>query len=56
VNKGQIDILNTKGSIEPTHDRILKLEIWYPALITDREKELVIYEEERPVPNDPHAK
>jgi len=53
VNKGQIDILNTKGSIEPTHDRILKLEIWYPALITDREKELVIYEEERPVPNDP---
>jgi predicted dienelactone hydrolase len=53
VNKGQIDILKAKGGIEPTYDRTLKLEIWYPASISDREKELVIYEEERPVPNDP---
>jgi len=53
VNKGQIDILNTKAGTEPTYDRTLKLEIWYPASISDSEKELVIYEEERSVPNDP---
>jgi predicted dienelactone hydrolase len=53
VNRGQIDILKAKGGTEPTYDRTLKLEIWYPASISDREKELVTYEEERPVPNDP---
>jgi predicted dienelactone hydrolase len=53
VNKGQIDILNTKGGIEPTYDRTLKLEIWYPASVSDGMTELVTYEEERPVPNDP---
>jgi predicted dienelactone hydrolase len=53
VNKGQIDILKAKGGTEPKYDRTLKLEIWYPASISDREKDLLIYEEERPVSNDP---
>ena len=53
VNKDQIDILKAKEGTEPSYDRTLKLEIWYPASISDREKELIIYEEERPVPNDP---
>lgn len=52
VNKGKIDILRTKGGTEQTYDRTLKLEIWYPASMPDREKELVIYEEERPLRND----
>jgi len=53
VNKGQIDILKTKVGIEPIYDRTLKLEIWYPASVPDGVKELVTYEEERAVPNDP---
>lgn len=53
VNKGQIDILNNKGGIEPTYDRTLKLEIWYPASVSDEIIELETYQEKRPVPNDP---
>ncbi|MBW6501680.1 MAG: hypothetical protein K0B05_09835, partial [Bacteroidales bacterium] len=56
VNKGQVDILNFKGGTEPTYDRTLKLEIWYPASVSDGVKEFVIYEEERPVPKDPERK
>lgn len=53
VNKDQIDILKVKEGIAPTYDRILKLEIWYPASVSEGEKELLTYEEERAVPNDP---
>ena len=56
VNRDQIDILNAKGGNEPKYDRSLKLEIWYPALFPDGEKELAIYEEQRPVPKDPENK
>jgi predicted dienelactone hydrolase len=53
VNKGQTDILKTKGGTEPAYDRTLKLEIWYPAVVSGGEKDLITYEEERPLPNDP---
>lgn len=56
VNKGQIDILNTKPGNEQTYDRNLKLEIWYPAIISPGEKEQVTYTEERPVINDPERR
>ncbi|HSL85955.1 MAG TPA: alpha/beta fold hydrolase, partial [Bacteroidales bacterium] len=54
--KGQVDILNFKEGTEPTYDRTLKLEIWYPASFSDGEKEFLTYEEERPVPKDPERK
>lgn len=31
INSGQIDILNTSEGNEPTYDRPLKVEVWYPA-------------------------
>lgn len=31
VNKGQIDILNSKEGSDPLYDRGLTLEVWYPA-------------------------
>jgi predicted dienelactone hydrolase len=31
VNPGQIDILNTTADAEPTYDRPLTVEVWYPA-------------------------
>jgi len=56
VNKGQVDILNFKEGTDPTYDRNLKLEIWYPASFSDGEKEFTTYEEERTVPKDPERK
>ena len=33
INKNQIDILHSKGGIDPLYDRTLTIEIWYPAVI-----------------------
>src|SRR5882672_4765899 len=33
VNKGQVDILKSKGGVDPVYDRSLKVEVWYPAII-----------------------
>ncbi len=33
VNKGQIDILNSKNGVDPLYDRPLTVEVWYPAII-----------------------
>jgi len=44
VNENQIDILNySKDNPDPRYDRKLKLEVWYPAEIPERRKELTTY-------------
>ncbi len=53
VNKGQIDVLKSKGGIDPTYDRPLKVEVWYPANLPDVTKESVIYDEVMGTSNDP---
>jgi len=45
VNKNQIDILNSKDSIEARYDRPLTVEVWYPAILPADTKELVTYDE-----------
>lgn len=45
INKGQIDILNYGKSTDSLYDRPLKLEVWYPASISNGGKELVTYDE-----------
>lgn len=44
VNKGQVDILNSKDGKDPLYDRPLTVEIWYPAEVTPDAK-AVVYEE-----------
>jgi predicted dienelactone hydrolase len=43
VNPGQVDILGVSGN--PTYDRPLTVEVWYPAVIPDGAEALVLYEE-----------
>ena len=43
VNKGQIDILNSKEGKDPLYDRPLTVEVWYPANL--EEEGLTSYEE-----------
>ncbi len=43
VNKGQIDILNSKNGVDPIYDRPLKVEVWYPALIPEGKTVLTTY-------------
>ncbi len=45
VNKGQIDILNSKEGKAPLYDRPLKVEVWYPATSKEGEASLITYEE-----------
>jgi predicted dienelactone hydrolase len=47
VHKDQIDILKTKGGVEPLYDRKLKLEIWYPAFETPGTVDIIEYSESR---------
>ena len=53
VNKGQIDVLKSKGGIDPTYDRPLKVEVWYPATLPEGSKESVVYDEVMGTSNDP---
>ncbi len=53
VNKGQIDILNSKDGVDPIYDRPIKIEIWYPANLANGKEELVTYEEVMGTANDP---
>jgi predicted dienelactone hydrolase len=53
VNKGQIDVLKSKGGIDPTYDRPIKVEVWYPANLTEDTKESVVYDEVMGTSNDP---
>ncbi len=43
INKNQVDVLNSKGGVDPFYDRHLKIEVWYPAIIAANQKELETY-------------
>ena len=43
INKNQVDVLNSKGGVDPFYDRHLKIEVWYPAIIAANKKELETY-------------
>ncbi|MDL5512848.1 dienelactone hydrolase family protein [Arenibacter sp. M-2] len=45
VNKGQVDVLNSKNGMDPIYDRPLKVEVWYPALLAPGATELAIYKD-----------
>lgn len=45
VNKGQIDILNSKDGKDPLYDRPLTVEVWYPAYVASDTEASVTYEE-----------
>lgn len=51
INKGQVDILNSKDGVNPLYDRPLKVEVWYPAVVPG--EEFVIYEEVMGTSNNP---
>ncbi len=53
VNKNQVDVLKSKNGIDPTYDRPLKVEVWYPANLSNDTKELVTYEQVMGSSNDP---
>lgn len=45
VNKGQVDVLNSKNGSDPIYDRSLKVEVWYPSQLADGATEIVEYQE-----------
>ncbi len=45
INNDQIDILNYNGGSDSLYNRPLKIEVWYPAVISDQSDELIVYEE-----------
>ncbi len=45
IHKDQVDVLNSKDSIDPHYDRPLTLEIWYPAEVEGNAEELVVYDQ-----------
>jgi predicted dienelactone hydrolase len=52
INKGQVDVLKSKGGIDPTYDRPIKVEVWYPANLPEGTKETVVYDEVMGTSND----
>ena len=53
VNKNQVDVLKSKGGIDPTYDRPLKVEVWYPANVAADVKDLITYDQVMGSSNDP---
>lgn len=53
VNKGQIDVLNSKDGVDPIYDRPITVEVWYPATLPAGTNELVTYDEVMGTANDP---
>jgi len=45
VNKGQVDILNSKDGKDPLYDRKLTVEMWYPADLPSGTTASVVYNE-----------
>lgn len=45
VNKNQIDVLKSKGGIDPVYDRPLKVEVWYPSELGKNDSESILYDE-----------
>jgi predicted dienelactone hydrolase len=55
TNKEQTDILKSKAG-DILYNRNLKLEIWYPAIFPEGTNDVIFYNEERGVANDPQKK
>ncbi|MEZ5039580.1 MAG: dienelactone hydrolase [Saprospiraceae bacterium] len=53
VNKGQVDILNSKEGNDPLYDRPLTIEVWYPAINKGEDGGLISYEEVMGTAGDP---
>lgn len=53
VNKGQVDILNSKEGIDPLYDRPITVEVWYPAALAEGANPLVKYEDVLGAANNP---
>jgi len=53
VHKDQIDILKAKNGVEPLYDRKLKLEVWYPASLSEGTNDMIRYNESRGAVNNP---
>jgi predicted dienelactone hydrolase len=53
VHKNQLNVLKHKEGVTPTYDRPLTVEVWYPALVSPQQKEIVVYEEVMGNANDP---
>ncbi len=53
VNKGQVDVLNSKEGVDPIYDRKITVEVWYPADIATAIDPLVTYEEVMGTANNP---
>ncbi len=53
VNKAQVDILKSKEGVDAVYDRPLKVEVWYPAVVTDSTKQIVTYDEVMGLSNNP---
>ena len=53
VNKDQVDVLNSKKDIEVLYNRKLKVEVWYPAMVSSDQSELTDYDEVMGSSNDP---
>jgi len=45
IHSDQIDILNSKKNNDSIYDRPLTIEVWYPALLNENEKEEISYDE-----------
>ena len=54
INKGQVDVLKSKAGVDPLYDRPLKVEVWYPAILKNGEKEMVTYDQVMGQANDPN--
>lgn len=52
INPNQLDILNVKEGIAPMYDRPIKVEVWYPALLSENTLEVVVYNQVMGSSND----
>lgn len=53
INPGQLDILKNKDGNVPTYDRLLTVEVWYPARIPEGQSELTVYDQVMGLANNP---
>jgi predicted dienelactone hydrolase len=53
INKNQVDVLNSKEGVDPLYNRHLTVEVWYPAVIQDGEKESIDYQQVMGLSNNP---
>ncbi len=53
IHKDQVNILKSKAGVDSFYDRNLVIEVWYPAIVPEGDKELVTYDEVMGSFNDP---